>query len=74
MAESELDPSALTAFFLMFNDFQELFHSFKWHMEVLVREFPDIDRFLELMQACLPPYPPPARPVAAGGLAAGSLV
>jgi len=41
----------LTSFFLLFQQFQDIFGSIKWHYELLVREFPDIDRFLSLMQA-----------------------
>jgi ATP-binding cassette, subfamily B, bacterial len=40
----------LTAFFLVFQEFQTLFGRIKWHWELLVREFSDIDRFIGLMQ------------------------
>eukprot|EP00040_Diaphanoeca_grandis_P017754 m.93060 g.93060 ORF g.93060 m.93060 type:complete len:898 (-) comp26600_c0_seq1:338-3031(-) len=46
---SGLKASELTSFFLIFTEFQDLFHQFKWHYDTLVRELPDIERFLELM-------------------------
>jgi len=45
-----LTPSKLTAFFLVFNEFQDLFGRIKWHWELLQREFSDIERFLELLK------------------------
>ena len=47
---SDMGAGDLTAFFLLLENFQHVFHRIKWHYEVLVREFPDIDRFLTLMQ------------------------
>merc|ERR1712159_669670 len=48
--DANLTGADLTAFFLLFNEFQGIFGSIKWHYEVLVREFPDIERFLLLMK------------------------
>ena len=36
----------LPAFFLLIRSFRELFGRIKWHHEVLVREFADIERYL----------------------------
>jgi len=49
--DAGLGAGKLTSFFLLFQQFQDIFGSIKWHYELLVREFPDIDRFLALMQA-----------------------
>jgi ABC-type multidrug transport system fused ATPase/permease subunit len=40
----------LTAFFLLFRDVQGLIGGLKWRKEQLWRDFPDIQRFLDLMQ------------------------
>jgi ATP-binding cassette subfamily B protein len=50
VASAGISAGGLTSFFLLFQQFQDIFGSIKWHWEVLVREFPDIDRFLSLMQ------------------------
>lgn len=49
----------LTTFFLVFQEFQDLFGRIKWHWALLQREFTDIERFLELMKVktALPPGP-----------------
>jgi len=49
VVETGMKASELTSFFLIFSDFQDLFHEFKWHYDVLVKELPDIERFLDLM-------------------------
>ena len=36
----------LPAFLLLIRSFRELFGRIKWHIEVLAREFADIERFL----------------------------
>ena len=54
--ETPLHPSAalsaadLTAFFLITTQFHRLMHRIRWHVERLVEEFPDIDRFMQLIQ------------------------
>jgi ABC-type multidrug transport system fused ATPase/permease subunit len=48
--DSTMGTAELTAFFLLFQQFQDVFSSIKWHYDLLVREFPDIDRFLTLMR------------------------
>ena len=40
----------LPAFLLLIRSFRELFGRIKWHIEVLAREFADIERFIELMK------------------------
>jgi len=47
---ASISASDLTAFFLLFQQFQNVFSSMKWHYNVLKEEFPDIERFLQLMQ------------------------
>ena len=41
----------LPAFLLLIRSFRELFGRIKWHHEVLVQEFADIERFIDLMKA-----------------------
>ena len=41
----------LPAFLLLIRSFRELFGRIKWHFEVLAREFADIERFIDLMNA-----------------------
>jgi ABC-type multidrug transport system fused ATPase/permease subunit len=41
----------LPAFLILIKSFRELFGRVKWHREVLVREFADIKRFIDLMEA-----------------------
>jgi len=48
--EARMSVADLTVFFGMFGRFQDVFGSIKWHYELLVREFPDIERFLALMK------------------------
>ena len=45
-----LSAADLTAFFLITTQFHRLMHRIRWHVERLVEEFPDIDRFMQLMQ------------------------
>ena len=45
-----LKPAELTGFFLLLQTMQGLVGRIEWHWNVLVREFPDIDRFLKLME------------------------
>jgi ABC-type multidrug transport system fused ATPase/permease subunit len=40
----------LTAFFLLFSNFEDIFGSLQEHWEKLIRDFPDAERFLELMK------------------------
>jgi len=47
----ELTAAGLTGMYLLFQKFQDNFGRVKWHYELLVREFPDIERFVELMKA-----------------------
>ena len=47
---SEMTTSKITGFFMVFNEFQELFGRIKWHWELLQSEFSDIERFLELLK------------------------
>ena len=43
----------LTGFFLLLQEFQDIFGRIKMHSEILLREFGDIDRFLrELVERC----------------------
>lgn len=41
----------VVGFFLLLRNFFELFNRVKWHWEELVRDFPDIDRFLKLHES-----------------------
>jgi len=50
LSAGKMSAGDITSFFLLFQQFQEVFGSIKWHWSVLVREFPDIERFLSLMQ------------------------
>ena len=43
--------SDLPAFLILIRSFRELFGRIKWHLEVLVKEFADIERFISLMNA-----------------------
>jgi ABC-type multidrug transport system fused ATPase/permease subunit len=49
--ESGMSSADLVSFFMIFGQFQDLFHGFKWHYERLVADLPDIDRYLTLMKA-----------------------
>jgi ABC-type multidrug transport system fused ATPase/permease subunit len=40
----------MTGFFLLFQEVMHLFGRIKWHYDLLVREFGDIERFLALME------------------------
>jgi len=50
VAHSGITAADLTSFFLLFQQLESIFGSIKFHWELLVREFPDIDRFLSLMK------------------------
>ena len=50
MEKSSFEPGDMAAFFLLLNSFQEIFHRIKWHHDLLVREFNDIERFLDLQK------------------------
>ena len=50
VSSSGITAAELTSFFLLFQQFQDIFGSIKWHWSVMEREFPDIDRFLTLMK------------------------
>lgn len=45
-----MSTAELTSFFLLLQQFQDLFGRLKWHYDILCREFPDIERFLTLMK------------------------
>merc|ERR1719453_570818 len=49
--QTGLDASGITAFFLVYGEFQDLFGRIKWHWDLLKREFADIERFLDLHKA-----------------------
>lgn len=49
-SQCNLGPGDLTGFFLLLQKFQDLFGRIKCHYDILIREFPDIDRFLSLMK------------------------
>ena len=45
---SSFQAGDMAAFFLLLTRFNDIFHRIKWHNDVLVREFSDLERFLEL--------------------------
>jgi len=49
VVEAGLTAADLVTFFMLFRQFIELFDGMKWHYERLVRDLPDIDRYLSLM-------------------------
>jgi len=48
--DTNFTPGHLASFFLLMKSFQDLFGRVGWHTDILVREFSDIERFMELMR------------------------
>ena len=51
LQDADIKMGDLPAFLLLIRSFRELFGRIKWHFEVLAREFADIERFIDLMNA-----------------------
>jgi subfamily B ATP-binding cassette protein MsbA len=51
ISQSSLSTSDITAFFLIFSQFFQLFERVKWHLDLLPEQLPGIERVLDLMAA-----------------------